>query len=241
MRTVRIAQFEGPLDLLLQLIEEQELDITELSLAAVTEQYLRSLRAHAAIPAEELADFLVVAAKLLLLKSRTLLPNLVADEAEEGPTLEQQLRLYRRFVEAARFIDRRYVRGQRLFARESTAHFAPMFLPPERIGAGDLRALFLDILKRIEPIVLLPKESLIRAVSLQVKIAEIERLAARADQINFHDLLARSKNRLEIIVTFLALLELIKRRSVSVVQEASFRDMTIHRSESRSGPTPGTL
>jgi segregation and condensation protein A len=82
MYKIKIEQFEGPLDLLLQLIEEQKLDITQMALSTVTEQYIAILDQNVSIPPEELADFLVVAAKLLLIKSKALLPYLSAEEED---------------------------------------------------------------------------------------------------------------------------------------------------------------
>lgn len=232
MRTIRVRQFEGPLDLLLQLIEAQELDITTVALGEVTEQYLEALRKEIAIPAEELADFLVVAAKLLLIKSKLLLPGVETQDDEDGPGLEAQLRLYRRYVVAAKFIQRRYQQHLRLFPREDYGQFQPLFVPPDRVGVETLQALFRDVLQRIEPVLVLPKESVIRAMSLREKIHQIETLLKTQSLVNFHTLLARAKTRMEIIVTFLALLELVKQQSISVVQEDPFHDMEIHPSTS---------
>src|SRR3989344_5914455 len=109
MYSLKLEKFEGPLDLLLQLIERQELNITEVSLAAVTEQYLVYLSEHNDIAHEDLADFLVVAAKLLLLKSRLLLPELFVDDEEEaGTSLAEQLAVYRLYVKASHKLARSF-------------------------------------------------------------------------------------------------------------------------------------
>ena len=113
--TVRVEKFEGPLDLLLQLIEGEKLEITEISLVQVTEPFVQHVRERqGAIPPEELADFLVVAAKLIYLKSRALLPELTDQALDEGPDLADQLRMYRAFVEASNRLgemDRRALRS----------------------------------------------------------------------------------------------------------------------------------
>ena len=100
---VKLEKFEGPLDLLLSLIEQEELSITDISLAKVTDGYLTAVRTAKEIEPEELADFLVIAAKLIFIKSRILLPGLEVED--EGPSLEAQLKLYKDFVEASHTIE----------------------------------------------------------------------------------------------------------------------------------------
>src|SRR5512147_3265515 len=100
----KMEKFEGPLDLLLQLIEQEKLSISEISLSKIADQYLESLGQVAEKDPDELADFLVVAAKLLLIKSRELLPS-AAPAEEEGPSLESQLKMYKIFWEAAQRIE----------------------------------------------------------------------------------------------------------------------------------------
>ena len=105
--TIKIQKFEGPLDLLLQLIEQEELDITEISLAHITEQYLEYLATIEELYPDELADFLVVATKLLLIKSHMLLPELTLEDEDEE-SLTRQLQLYKKYVEAARRLHDRW-------------------------------------------------------------------------------------------------------------------------------------
>ena len=101
---VQFKEFDGPLDLLLSLVDEKKMEITEVSISSVTEPFLEYLDTLEEKDAQELADFLVVAAKLLLMKSRTLLPQF-APEEDDGVSLEDQLRLYRRFVEVSKKIN----------------------------------------------------------------------------------------------------------------------------------------
>src|SRR5437870_4122535 len=103
---VATEQFSGPLQLLLDIIEREELPITDVSLAKITEDYVNYLQIQK-VPPEDLADFLVVASSLLLIKSRALLPQLQIDE-EEGPDLASQLALYKEFVEMAKEIEKKY-------------------------------------------------------------------------------------------------------------------------------------
>src|SRR3989338_1878896 len=104
-RELTLDQFSGPLDLLLSLLEESKLNISEVSLSSITEQYLTYLDTLEDNRAEELADFLVVGSRLLLLKSKMLLPQF-APEEDEGTSLEEQLRLYKVFLEASKGVNR---------------------------------------------------------------------------------------------------------------------------------------
>src|SRR3954463_4807631 len=117
---IKVDQFEGPLDLLLQLIEEQRMDITALSLANVTEQFLNYVRGLQEKNPINLADFLIIAAKLLVIKSKALLPNLEFDVEEEEAAfdLTQQLLQYKKFKEVAKFFKRMDLRRKQSWTRE---------------------------------------------------------------------------------------------------------------------------
>jgi len=231
---IKIEQFEGPLDLLLQLIEQEEMDITEVSLANVTEQYLRYINSsEVEISLEELADFLVVAAKLLLIKSRILLPQLHIDEEEDGIDLEQQLKIYREFYDASKVLHKMILRKKFLFQRERAAvRVENIFNPPKSLTADRLRDLFRGVLKDLEPWVSLPREVMVKTISIKERIANIQELISRGVNTSFRELLKGTKSKTEVIVTFLALLELVKQRSIAVVQEGIFDDIVVKRMES---------
>jgi len=228
---VNIEQFEGPLSLLLQLIEKDELDITELSLAKVTDDYLNYVNTSPNIRSEELADFLVVASKLILIKSKQLMPNLITPE-EEGIDLETQLKMYREFVHASQKINTMIKERRWAYGRERSS-FGEMigFFPPKGLKTADVREAFERIVKRLEPYIALPKEALQRTVSISEKIEHIRKLIGEQAQTKFSEVLSSAKNKTEVIVSFLALLELTKRRVVSASQENLFEDITIKKSE----------
>lgn len=227
MRTIRIEQFEGPLDLLLELIENAKLDVSSVSLAAVTEQYLDAIASATGLPTEELADFLVVAARLLLLKSKALLPGLVGEGSEEALGLEAQLKLYQRFVEASRMLRLQLRQGRTLFPREHPLVSGPTFLPPKHTTLDALAAAFRAFLAHVEPPLVTPPELLRRTVSLHERIQHIRGLLADRERMVFGDLLRGASSRTEIIVTFLALLELVKQRTVALSQDALFAEITV--------------
>lgn len=230
MLKIKIHQFEGPLDLLLELIEDQKLDITEVSLATVADQFLSTLKEVETKNPDELADFLVVAAKLLLIKSRVLLPYLTLDEDDDGRDLERQLKMYKLYYDAAKVLRKIWRRQPVLYPREQLPP-VPVFTPPDGLTVDDLRSSFATLLAKLEPIVRIPRDVLVRTVNLQHKINSIrERLLSEAS-INFSRLVAESQNRLDVIVTFLALLELVKQRTIAVVQDTQFQEIAITRVE----------
>jgi len=230
---VQLAVFEGPLDLLLQLIERREMDITTVSLAAVTDQYLEHIRLLDAerLDAAAMADFLVVAAKLLYIKSQVLLPRppepLSPGEEDPGEALARQLREYKRFKQVAEGLRAREEAGLRSY---------PRVAPPPRIETGfRLEGVALaDLLAAVqEALARLPSppdaESAVPGftVSIDDKIADIARQTAGQRQVRFRELMRAATSRVEVIVTFLALLELIRLRQVTVAQEALFGDIVI--------------
>ena len=224
---IQIEKLEGPLDLLLQLIEQEELSISEVSLTKIADQYIEYLEHVAELDPEDLADFLVVAARLLLMKSRELLPGLAAPE-DEGPSLEFQLKMYKMFWEAAQRLDSRLKKGNFIFFRDKLpASIAPRFSPPPGLTAGRLRDSMLDVLQRITPIIKYPEERMKRTISIQDKIAHIKDIVGREVSVRFHELMKGAKSKTEVVVNFLALLELIKSRHVFVEQSEAFGDIVI--------------
>jgi len=228
---VKLEKFEGPLSLLLELIESAKLDISQISLAKVTDEYLTRLQANPQIPPEELADFLVVASRLLYIKSRLLLPflNLGQDEAEGD--LETQLKIYKEYLDASRNIAAIIGKRRFLFVHEKLPHIEIGFAPPKKLTADQLAELFRMVLRRLELIVRLPQAVIEKTVSIHEKITEIQALVSKAIRLSFRELMTSAESRIEIVVSFLALLELIKQRAVSVSQADLFEDITIEKTE----------
>lgn len=225
---VKLEKFEGPLDLLLSLIEQEELSITDISLAKVTEGYLTILRSAKEIQPEELADFLVVAAKLILIKSRILLPGLQIEE--EGPSLEAQLKLYKNFVEASRTIEGMLKKKRFMFGRaKPLIEQVPEFSPPPKLIVSTLQVAFMNVIAALEPIFNLPRAAVERAISIQEKIGHLRTMILDRVAVRFGEILKGTKSKTEAIVSFLALLELVKQRVIEVRQDALFHDITLHK------------
>ncbi len=228
---IKIEKFEGPLDLLLQLIEEEEMDITQIALANVTDQYLGYLNDNTDIPTEELADFLVVAAKLLLIKSKSLLPSLEIDD-EEATDLENQLKMYKEYYDASKVLQQIINKKHFLFSREKPAvTMDKVFNPPQSLTTVKLHQLFADVLSELEPWVNLPTDVIKRTISIRERIANIRDMITREANISFKTLLKTAKDKTEVIVTFLALLELVKQKTISVVQNNIFEDIQVRKIE----------
>ncbi len=232
--TVRTPVYEGPLDLLLGLIERAELDITSVSLAAVTDQYLVYIHGLEQINADQISAFLVIAAKLLQIKSEALLPRppaRAAGEEDIGRSLVDQLKLYKRFKEIGGWMHARQQENLRTFLR-----VAP---PPKVEPKLDLSNLTLERLvaaaseafakeRNKQPlgvIIAAPR------VTIREKIDMIAKVMKDVERSSFRALLDPGASRLEIVVTFLAMLELVKRYRIHAHQEDLFSDIEINRME----------
>lgn len=226
---VQVGQFEGPLDLLLQLIEEQQMDVTVLTLGKVTEQFLSYVRALQEKDPINLADFLIIAAKLLVIKSKALLPNLEfgIEEEESAYDLTVQLLNYKKFKEIAKYLKNWDARRKQSWTREVEFSDRVTFLPDPDVTVPVLADSLRKIATELKDIVLLPNKVMEEVMSITDKIAHIQKLIADKVQTSLSDLLREAKSKTEVIVTFLALLELTKQRILSLDQEEDFADIII--------------
>ena len=224
----KLQQFTGPLDLLLNLVGEQKMDISDVSLSTVTEQYLQYLEKLEEREPEEMADFLLIAARLLLLKSKKLLPQLMPEE-DEGPSLEDQLRLYQAFVEASKKLNKRWLSGARSDFRVEPPRRSSEFVPPKNLSQTLLQEFFLKLLQRIKPLPELPQARMDKAVSVRDKIETIRALLQKAESVSFRELLGKASSRSDVIASFLALLELVKAENIVLRQKKTFEDILIEK------------
>lgn len=231
---VRLEQFEGPLELLLSLIEKEKLDITRVSLAQVADQYLEYLKQDRSLPLGHLAQFLSIAARLILLKSKALLPLLVFtdDEEESIVDLEWQLTEYRRFREASLVLGGLLRQGNRAFIRErSIAPSTVVFFPPQSLEATDLATAFERIVGELSIQETLEEVTVESVVRLEEKMASFRATLSERLETSFRDLTQGVENRVELIVSFLALLQLMKERLVVAEQADFFGDIAIRRTK----------
>ncbi len=230
MYTVKLKEFQGPMDLLLQLTEEKKFDITEVSLGKVTDQYLIYLKKIEDIPLEDLADFLVVASRLILIKSRMLLPDLELTKEEEKDieTLKKQLEEYKKFKDLAIKIEEVAQVKNIAYSREKYQGIKTIFYPPKNFKLEALKTAFKKILEEIALLEeKLPEESLKFKISIAEKIEKIQKELSNRIQTTFQNLNKKTKSKTDIIVSFLALLELIKQKLVTAKQNKLFEDIKI--------------
>ncbi len=227
---VQLPIFEGPLDLLLHLIEQEELDITKVALAQVTDQYLAYLADVEQRQPRDLSNFLVVAAKLLLIKSQALLPRPATDTAPDtedvGDELVRQLQVYRRFKEIATLLHQRSQQGLHSYIRIA----APPRLEPQLdVGDATIHDLLHAVQEALDAIPAPPAGDVVSPITVTIaqQIAYIKEQLAYRSQIRFSEVLSHSTSRVEVIVTLLAVLELIKQDRVQVRQARMFGEIII--------------
>ncbi len=234
-----LPKFQGPLELLLHLIERRELDITEVSLVAVTEQYLAHVREGERIDLGALASFIAMGARLLLLKSRALLPRDPEDEDEadesDPQALLEALEEYRRYRQAAEHL-RDLETGHRTgYRREAAPPELPLPSGLDGVTTDQLYALFREVLERLpeeEP----PTELEREAVQLRDRVSLLTERLERERTISFRELIGAATSRLVVIVDFLAVLELIRRRYLEARQDDAFGEITLARIQGASPP-----
>lgn len=235
---VRLPGFEGPLDLLLHLIEHNQLEITTVSLVAVTDQFVEYLRRWDEPPLPRLAEFVAMAARLLLIKSRSLLPRQVRREEDDEPDpLEDAEQLRRHLIEyklareIARALRARELAGLQSYARPGRLLVDPEALlawsPPKLVGlnVNALAQVFRRVLteRRFSA----PEELPLPRVTVAEKIAEVEALLAARGRLAWEELLHAADSRFAMVVTFLAVLELWHQARITVTQERLFGPIVI--------------
>ncbi|OGQ77964.1 MAG: hypothetical protein A3F90_19065 [Deltaproteobacteria bacterium RIFCSPLOWO2_12_FULL_60_19] len=219
---VELEIFEGPLDLLLHLIKKSEVSITDIPIAPITEQYLATIELMGDLNLDVAGEFLVMAATLIHIKSRMLLPPDESDleEDEEGdPRAELARRLleYQRFKEAAEELARRDILRRDVFTR------APE--PPEEVETGGFESVSLfDLISALRTVLdRLPKDSVhevaLEKVSVREKMSQLLDRLRQEEKVVFQSVFEGASSRMEVIVTFLAMLELVKMRAIRIWQE----------------------
>lgn len=230
LKTVAVEGFEGPLDLLLNLIEEEKLDVSRVSLALVTNQYLETIRGLDGMEPEAIAEFLVVAGRLILIKSQRLLPHFTVtnDEEENILSLEQQLKDYQKYREKAKILQQTWLNSQMSFGRDGFLNVTAAFFPPQKFSCGDLQASMATVVRGLPVIGLTRDEAQARIISLEQRINEIKERINKAIVSSFKETV-KGTQKADVVISFLALLELVKQKIVRVEQNNSFQDIMIHK------------
>jgi segregation and condensation protein A len=227
---VRTPAFDGPIELLLTLAQRAEVDLKAISLAGLTDDYLHAIEQHPP-PLDRLAAFLVVGARLVQLKAAGLMPDATVGEEEDLQAWEEaikgRLEEYKRFKELAESLMRRHATGRFTFA----GLLEPDVIPQARVQVSldALASAFRQVLDRLPP----PEQVTVEMehVSLAEKLEELRHTLARQPHINFSAIFRHARTRLEAVVTFLALLELIRIGEARVAQTSAFGEITVHQQE----------
>ncbi|HHX64720.1 MAG TPA: segregation/condensation protein A [Chloroflexi bacterium] len=242
---VSLDVFEGPLDLLLRLIEREELDITLVSLAVVADQYLAHIAEMRELSAANLAEFVVIAARLVVIKSRVLLPRPEDEEDDQdeewGEDLVERLREYKRFKDAALRLRNIEELGRHAYPRVAPPPQIERPLKPGEVTVDEL----IDALRRVlaaRPAAP-PVDDVVAPIVVRIGdcVRNIERMVRRYGRVRFSTVMRRARSRLEVIVTFLAMLEMIKQQRLRAVQERSFSDIYLEEREPDPGAEVGPI
>ncbi|HVX90498.1 MAG TPA: ScpA family protein [Candidatus Paceibacterota bacterium] len=225
--TVRTAAYEGPFELLIDLIEKRKLLVSDIALAAVTDEFIQHVKSQADFPMEDATNFIAVAATLLLIKSKSLIPELELSEEEEGSIddLQRRLALYEKTREAARELGRIFGRSVMLPAGEKAPEI--VFAPSSDMSTESLAKALAAALAALEKVEELPEARVKPTVTIEEMMDSLLNRVQRALTLSFKEFSGEAKERVEVIVSFLALLELVKMGHVDADQGANFADIKI--------------
>ncbi len=225
--TIRTDSFEGPLELILDLIEKRKLLVNELSLAQVTDDYISHVRSGESFPMEDAANFIGVAATLLLIKSRSLLPDieLSHEEEEDVEDLKRRLELYETARNAARELSRLF--GHSVMVQRGEREPEVVFAPSRDLSVEALEKAIGDVLANREKETKLPEARIRPLVSIEEMMDTLRSRVERAMNLSFKEFTGDKTEKVEVIVSFLALLELVKMGSVEAAQHSAWGDIHI--------------
>ncbi len=226
--TIKQEKFEGPLDLLLALIERRQMHISDVALSRVTDDFLGYIRNFSDFPIPEAAQFAYVASMLLLIKSKALLPQLALSEEEEESMedLQNRLRLLKRFRELSRHLRNRLGESPMFLPLER--EITPVFAPPKELSAKLLLESIRSVLAALPKPEALTKVVVKKILSLEEMIENLKKRIGAALRMSFKEFSkAHKKERINVIVGFLALLELVKQGLISATQGKGHGDIVM--------------
>lgn len=232
---IKSSQFSGPLEKLLELIEERKMEITTVNLAEITNDFLKYLQilTEKNIHPGIISDFIIIASKLLLIKSKALLPSLELTEEEKNDIqdLELRLKIYKKFKESSLNIKKLWENKNYCFSKELFSDLPPIFYPPKNIKSGDLASSIRNIIAELQA--LIPEKKSIKkaVIGIKEKMEELLNRFKQGTENSFKDI-TQSKPKLEIIVFFLAILHLIRDRLITIEQRDRFSDIIIKQNQS---------
>ncbi len=237
--SIKTDSYEGPFELLLNLIETRKLLVNDLALSSITEDYIQHVRAQEQFPVEETANFIQIAATLLLIKSKSLIPDLALTDEETADVedLKRRLEAYEKVREASRELARIYGKSQMFSAGERIQEVT--FAPSNDLSTNALAEALARVLAAREVMEELPEARVKSLVTIEEMMDRLAKRVQSAMTLSFKEFSGGNKERIEIIVSFLALLELVKRGAVAAEQFTSHGDIRISHIDSVSVPHYG--
>ncbi len=230
--SIKTPIFEGPLDLLIDLVERRKLLINDISLAAVTDEYMATVSKMQEMSLPNTANFIALAATLLLIKSKSLLPVLELTKEEEGSIeeLEERLRLYQIYKDAG--ITLAGIFGKKIMhVRQYMPNRSPIFVPDKYCSKQELREAMRRVIYELPIKEIRTKVQVKKVVSLDEMINRLHKRIENQFKLKFSELILDSTEKHTMIVGFLAVLESVKQGSVLVSQENRFQDIEIEHSK----------
>lgn len=226
---IKTEVFEGPLDLLLSLIEKRKLFINDIALSKVADDYISYLQSQEKFPIAQSADFLVIASTLLLIKSKSLLPglNLTEDEQKDVGDLERRLKIYQRIKELSIHIKNQF--GKEIIFAAEPRKAIPVFSPDQTMTKENLLTAIISVIKALPKAAEnIPKAVVKKVISLEEMIGNLTNRIQSSIKLSFREFAKVGKEeRVNVIISFLAMLELVKQGIVNVRQNEQFEDIEI--------------
>lgn len=229
---VKQESFEGPLDLLLDLIEKRKLHVSDVSLAAVTDDFVAHVKEMEQYSLSGVAHFVLIASTLLLIKSKALLPNLSLTEEESADIkdLEERLRVLQRIRELSIHVKDSY--GKKIiFAKGENKQIEVVFSPDPTINLTSIKDGILRVLSSIPAKEIVPQAIVKKVISLEEMIEHLVTRVQSSMKTSFKQFAGGHKEKVNVIVGFLAMLELVKQGVIAVTQDEHFADIDIETAE----------
>ncbi len=237
--TIKTDSYEGPFEVLLDLIEARKLLVNDLALSSITEDFIQHVRTQEAFPVEETANFIQIAATLILIKSKSLIPELALTEDENADVedLKRRLAAYEKVRDAARELSRIFGRAVMVPAGERAPEV--VFAPARDMSAATLAEALARVLAAHEEVEALPEARVKPLITIEEMMDRLAERVESAMTLSFKDFAGSQKEKVEVIVSFLALLELVKQGAVAAEQFDTYGDIRISHSATASVPHYG--
>lgn len=227
---IKTEVFEGPLDLLLNLIEKRKLLINDVSLAKITDDYIEYIRNHGQMPMDQNSQFILIASTLLLIKSKSLLPTIdLSDEEEQSiDDLEKRLKIYKRMKEIEPVISEMYMKNPSFLRRQNNKMTNIVFAPSKQIFIENIKNVMQSMLNSLPKIEKVSKAVISKVISLEEMINKLTDRIKKSISMSFKEFSNfDKKDRVGIIVSFLAMLELVKEGIIETTQNNHYDDIKI--------------